>query len=109
MKKLYQKFLNTQTSRIMTNYDHDVLGIGNPHHPANQMELDFPPQTLDECISYLNEHNDSDPLIQKIDELKDQMNKGKQLSVDLIIELRKSGLNGAANQLCKIRDLFKYE
>lgn len=93
----------------MTNYDHDVLGIGNPNHPTNQMELDFPPQTLDECISYLNEHNDSDPLIQKIEELKDQMDKGKQLSIELIKHLRKNNLHGAANQLCKIRDHFDYD
>lgn len=93
----------------MSSYDHDVLGIGNPHHPANQLELEFPPRTLDECIEHFKEHNDSDPLMEKIDDLKLQMDRGKELSIELIKHLRKNNLHGAANQLCKIRDHFDYD
>jgi tetrahydromethanopterin S-methyltransferase subunit H len=44
----------------MSSYDHDLLGVGNPHHPANQEELAVQePESLSECLEYFRETGDS--------------------------------------------------
>ncbi len=45
------------------NYDHDVLGVGNSCHPANQEETEvFQSEDLNECLQYARENNDFEPL-----------------------------------------------
>ena len=31
------------------NYDDDYLGVNNPIHPANEVEIDTPQVAIDEC------------------------------------------------------------
>ena len=49
----------------MCNYDHDVLGVGNLHHPANQ-EIDGveiqEPETLREILDHLIENPEDENL-----------------------------------------------
>lgn len=44
----------------MSSYDDVVLGIGNPHHPANKEELEVvEPETLEECLEHYRATGDS--------------------------------------------------
>lgn len=51
----------------MSSYDHDVLGVGNPDHPANQEELEFDLETLENCLAHYKEYDVVDPLIESIE------------------------------------------
>lgn len=42
------------------NYDNDVLGVGNPSHPANQEDYSEAVITLDEAIDDIREHLSKD-------------------------------------------------
>lgn len=44
----------------MSNYDNDVLGVGNPMHPANQEDFNEDGITLDDAISEVKEHVSSE-------------------------------------------------
>lgn len=44
----------------MSNYDQDVLGVGNPMHPANQIDIADEEITLDEAISDVKENISSE-------------------------------------------------
>jgi len=47
----------------MSNYDHDVLGIGNPEHPANREEQEmFESDNLSECLDYAKLAYDFEPM-----------------------------------------------
>jgi len=47
----------------MSNYDHDVLGVGNPEHPANRIEEEiFESDNLQECLDYSKTFNDYEPM-----------------------------------------------
>ena len=44
----------------MSNYDDLVLGIENPHHPANKEEIEVAePETLEECLEHYRATGDS--------------------------------------------------
>lgn len=49
----------------MKNYDHDVIGTGNPEHPCNRPEIEeemFESDNLQECMDYSKLANDYEPL-----------------------------------------------
>lgn len=92
------------------NYDDDVLGVGNPLHPANQepeKEEYFESDNLQECLDYFRATNDIDPLENAIalNELKKQM--VKEDLTEVIKLLRTKGMDATANFLCHSRDKLK--
>ena len=47
----------------MSNYDHDILGVGNPEHPYNREEQEiFESDNLQECLDYAKLAHDYEPL-----------------------------------------------
>ena len=47
----------------MSNYDHDVLGVGNPNHPYNEKEQEiFESDNIQECFDYAKLAYDYEPL-----------------------------------------------
>lgn len=104
MGKLYEKL------KAMPNYDDDVIGIGNSRHPANQIEApsDYP-DTIKKSLDYYKEHSDINPLLENLDQLENQMAKGKTIIIGIIKDLRSNGSQDLANSLCVIKDLFNYE
>ena len=44
----------------MSNYDSDVLGVGNPMHPANQEDCQEDGMTLDKAIDEVRDHFSSE-------------------------------------------------
>jgi hypothetical protein len=47
----------------MNDYDHDVIGVGNPEHPANREETEmFESDNIQECLDYAKEFNDYEPI-----------------------------------------------
>ena len=47
----------------MSNYDDDVLGVGNPEHPANRHEQKpFESDNLQECLDYAKLANEFESL-----------------------------------------------
>lgn len=67
------------------NYDHDVLGVGNSSHPANQEETDvFQSEDLFECMEHAKENNDFEPLEFAIELQYERLKTAKKLIDELI-------------------------
>jgi hypothetical protein len=96
----------------MEDYDNDELGVGNSQHPANQpeelsnSELGFSLLTLQECLDYYKETKDIEPLENKIKEVSEGNKESKEIIIQTIKALRRSGFDATANLLCKVRDLI---
>lgn len=67
------------------NYDHDVLGVGNSSHPANQEETDvFQSEDLDECLQHAKEEFEFEPLEFAINLQYERLRIAKKLIDELI-------------------------
>lgn len=84
----------------MGGYDHDILGIGNPNHPANQIEEtveNFDSNNLQKSFQYYQETNDEDLL----NSVFEYHNTTTQNSIDnltkLVLVLRDRDNTYAAN------------
>lgn len=92
----------------MSNYDHDVLGTGNPNHPANREELELEvPQDLDEALSYYLEHDDFEHLENAITELINEKHQWLEELTETIKFARAANQHLIANNLCRLREKIK--
>lgn len=88
----------------MANYDDDVLGTGNPDHPANQEDAqEFQSEDLKECLDHFYETKDIDPLATAIDETYDNLKSLHAGLVECISFARSSDNAFLANKLATLR------
>ena len=49
----------------MEGFDFEIIGVGNPDHPANEVENefeDFESNNLNKCLDYAKDNDDFEPL-----------------------------------------------
>jgi hypothetical protein len=86
------------------NYDYDVLGTGNPDHPANREEAsEFQSEDLKECLDHFYETGDSEPLAEAIHETYNSLASVHSDLVECINFARSSDNAFLANKLATIR------
>jgi hypothetical protein len=77
----------------MENYDHDVIGIGNPDHPANEKEAEyFISEDLKECLGHFIETKEIGPLEEAIEVINFRIAKASEELQDVIVSLEASPL-----------------
>ena len=87
------------------NYDHLVLGEGNPLHPANrEVETILCSHNLRECLNYFYASKEPEALELAIDFHQDKLDKVKEMIIALTVEARQFGNDYIANKLCAIRN-----
>lgn len=87
------------------NYDHDELGVGNPRHPANQIEYSEDlPEGIEQAKKYFDETDDISYLEEEIDNVVQTLVKAQEEITQSVLELRKLGLDDLANKLCQLRE-----
>lgn len=87
------------------NYDHDELGVGNPRHPANQIEYsDDLPEGLEQSKKYFLETDDSSYLEEEVENVIQTLGKTEEELTEVILELRKIHQHDLANKLCQLRE-----
>jgi hypothetical protein len=89
----------------MSNYDHDVLGTGNPHHPANQEEADVQtPESLSECLAHFRETGDSSYLEEAVEAAVRVIDRARLKMVDLTHIAREVDNVVLANGISNLRN-----
>jgi hypothetical protein len=95
----------------MGNYDDDVLGVGNPLHPANKKELpkkSYLDMTIRECLdTYKNTGNDAD-ISAKIEDIISTSEEARKILNRVIRQLRNEGRTEQADFLCIARNLILF-
>lgn len=82
----------------------DVIGVGNPNHPANQEEApEFQSEDLRECLDHFYETDDIDPLSHAIAEVLRTIESAHKDLVECINFARSSDNAFLANKLASIR------
>ena len=93
----------------MPNYDKDVIGSGNPQHPANQEpeeEVEFESNDLQKCLDHYKETGNIEPLENAICR-NELIHKNAYEDLTTVIKIsRLNGLDDAANLLCLLRNTF---
>ena len=84
------------------NYDHDVLGVGNSCHPANQEETEvFQSEDLNECLQFARDNGDFEPLEFAIELQTERL----RIAKELIDELKDGAISeSTANKLQLIKN-----
>lgn len=85
------------------NYDHDVLGVGNSSHPANQEETDvFQSEDLDECLQHAKEEFEFEPLEFAINLQYERLKIAKKLIDEL--QVATTGNSYIKNKIQRIKN-----
>ena len=88
----------------MPNYDHDILGVGNAHHPANQEPLEYDtPVNMSQALSWYSEFNDTTYLLEQLEQNAALINSIKEKLVEITKFSRAANQNFIANELSKIK------
>jgi cystathionine beta-lyase family protein involved in aluminum resistance len=91
------------------NYDHEVLGVGNLNHPANANEIEvvFESENIQECLDYYKLSGEIEPLENAISLNEENKKKAFEDLVTVIKLMRSKGYTATANFLCSTRDKLK--
>ena len=88
----------------MSNYDHDILGVGNPNHPANEedvLEPEFNSNELNNAFEYYLETGDEINLKSVFEYHNLVIQKSIDKLTYLVILLRAMENTYNANKICK--------
>lgn len=92
----------------MDDYNHYVLGTGNPLHPDNrEPQEDFNSDNLTECLNYYKDFDDIVPLENAIYIAESKIKKAINDLDHIIIGCRTAGFRETANALCEVRENLK--
>ncbi len=96
-------------NKAMSNYDDDVLGVGNSQHPSNQEpeeEVNFESNDLQKCLDYYKDTGDIEPLENAICRNELIHKNAIEDLTSSIKFMRNNDLNATADFFCKLRDTF---
>ena len=89
----------------MGNYDHDVLGVGNSQHPANETENSRDlPEGIEQAKKYFDETDDISYLEEEIDNVVQTLEFTQERLTEVILELRSKKEDSLASKLCQLRE-----
>lgn len=85
-------------------YDHNILGVGNPNHPANKeepKEAEFNSSDLHKAFTNFLETSEDDIILSVFDYHNATVEKSIKKLTDLVLILRDIQNDYAANIICR--------